>query len=200
MVSTPTEGDMQESIKREVHLYTPNKKYTGYIDLKNDDIRTIDQLNSSTIYWKNPAEKSFDDAIMITDVDVSLPGAAKLVSFKKLQIRLSDIIFFTDGLKKTGDASEKLRAQTLSAKAKDEMSKAKLLTEMRGDSFYLIMGTFHGLFKNKTKQRYFPLTDVKIYEVLRTGEKWERIELDVGNDFIGLSSNHIESCTLSSYE
>jgi hypothetical protein len=194
------EGDMQESIKREVHLYTPNKKYSGNIDLKNEDIRTIDQLNSSTIYWKNPAEKSFDDAIMITDVDVSLPGALKLVSFKKLQIRLSDIIFFTDGLKKTGDASEKLRAQTLSAKAKDEISKAKVLTEMRGDSFFLIMGTFHGLFKNKTKQRYFPLTEVKIYEVLRTGEKWERIELDIGNDFIGLSSNHIESCTLSSYE
>ena len=54
---------MQESIQREVVLFTPNKKYPGKIDLKNDDIRTIDQLNNATIYWKDPNQKSFDDAI-----------------------------------------------------------------------------------------------------------------------------------------
>lgn len=191
---------MQESIQREVLLYTPNKKYTGKIDLKNDGIRTIDQLNSSTIYWKNPAEKSFDDAVLLYDVDVAVHGVEKLTSFKKLQIRLSDIIFFTDRLETSGDMAEKQRAQTLSAKAKDELAKAKIITEMRGDSFFFIFGTFHGLFKNKTKQRFFPLTEVKLYEVLRTGTKWDRIEVDLGNSFIGLSSNHIESCTLSDYE
>ncbi|MBT8328362.1 MAG: hypothetical protein HKP52_06275 [Desulfofustis sp.] len=191
---------MQESIQREVVLFTPNKRYTGKIDLKNDGIRTIDQLNSSTIYWKNPAEKSFDDAVLLYDVIVSVHGIDKLTSFKKLQVRLSDIILFTDRLEASGDAAEKQRAQTLSAKAKDELAKAKIITEMRGDSFYFIFGTFHGLFKNKTKQRYFPLTDVKVYEVLRTGSKWDRIEIELGNTFIGLSSNHIESCTLSDYE
>ncbi|MBT8354338.1 MAG: hypothetical protein KJO60_07430, partial [Desulfofustis sp.] len=172
---------MQESIQREVVLFTPNKRYTGKIDLKNDGIRTIDQLNSSTIYWKNPAEKSFDDAVLLYDVIVSVHGIDKLTSFKKLQVRLSDIILFTDRLEASGDASEKQRAQTLSAKAKDELAKAKIITEMRGDSFYFIFGTFHGLFKNKTKQRYFPLTDVKVYEVLRTGSKWDRIEIELGN-------------------
>lgn len=191
---------MENSIQRKITLFTPNKKYSGSIDLKNDDIRTIDQLNSSTIYWKNPAEKSFDDAIMVHDVDISVHGADKLTSFKKLQLRLSDIIFFTDQLTESGDSSEKRRAQTLSAKAKDERSQAKIITEMRGDSFYFIFGTFHGLFKNKTKQRFFALTDVKIFELLRTGSKWDRVELDLGNRFIGLSSNHIESCTLSAYE
>ena len=191
---------MQESIQREVILFTPNKKYTGKVDLKNDGIRTIDQLNSSTIYWKNPAEKSFDDAVLLHDVDISVHGVDKLTSFKKLQVRLSDIIFFTDRLESSGDSAEKLRAQTLSAKAKDERAKAKIITEMRGDSFFFVFGTFHGLFKNKTKQRYFPLTEVKIYEVLRTGEKWDRIEVDIGNHFIGLSSDHIEACTLSDYE
>lgn len=191
---------MQDSVQRQVNLFTPNKRYSGKIDLKNDDIRTIDQMNSSTIYWKNPAEKSFDDAIMLSDVEVSLHGSGKLASFNKLQLRLSDIIFFSDHLKKSGDMAEKMRAQTLSTKAKDERAKAKIMTEMRGDSFFFISGTFHGLFKNKTKQRYFPLTDVKIYEVLRTGDKWERTEVDVGNDFIGISSSHIESCTLSTYE
>lgn len=191
---------MQNAIQRPVILYTPNKTYAGTIDLKNDDIRTIDQLNSSTIYWKNPAEKSFNDAILLYDVTVSVHGADKFTSFKKLQLRLSDIIFFTDLLQSTGDSSEKLRAQTLSAKAKDERAQAKIITEMRGDSFYFIFGTFHGLFKNKTKQRFFPLTEVKAYEILRTGGKWERIEIDLGNRFIGLSSNHIESCSLSAYE
>lgn len=191
---------MPESIQREVILFTPNKKYTGKIDLKNDGIRTIDQLNSSTIYWKNPAEKSFDDAVLLYDVDVSVHGVDKLTSFKKLQVRLSDIMFFTDRLETSGDSAEKMRAQTLSAKAKDERAKAKIITEMRGDSFFFVFGTFHGLFKNKTKQRYFALTEVKIYEVIRTGEKWDRFEIDLGNHFIGLSSNHIEACTLSDYE
>ncbi|MEJ2057050.1 MAG: hypothetical protein P8X39_04345 [Desulfofustis sp.] len=191
---------MQNAIQRPVILYTPNKIYAGNIDLKNDEIRTIDQLNSSTIYWKNPAEKSFNDAILLYDVEVSVHGADKFTSFKKLQLRLSDIIFFTDQLQSSGDSSEKLRAQTLSAKAKDERAQAKIITEMRGDSFFFIFGTFHGLFKNKTKQRFFPLTDVKAYEILRTGGKWERIEINLSNQFIGLSSNHIESCSLSAYE
>ena len=190
---------MQDSIQRSVVLFTPNKRYEGKIDLKNDEIRTIDQLNSATVYWKNPAEKSFDDAVLLNDVDVSLHGAGKLTSFKKLQVRLSDIIFFTDRLETSVDYAEKMRAQTLSAKAKDEQASAKIITEMRGDSFFFISGTFHGLFKNKTKQRYFALTDVKVFELLRTGNKWERVEVDLGNKFIGLSSNHIESCTLSSY-
>ncbi len=68
---------------------------------------------------------------------------------------------------------------------------------MRGDSFFLILATFHGLFKNKTKSRFLPLTEAKIYEVMRTGEKWERFEIDVGNNFIGLSSHHIESCSFT---
>lgn len=122
-----------------------------------------------------------------------------MTSFKKLQIRLSDIIFFSDGLRKTGAVSEKMRAKTLSVKSKDDVAKVRILTEMRGDSFFLIMATFHGLFKNKTKQRYLPLTEAKIYEIMRTGDKWERLEIDVGNDFIGLSSSHIEACSFSDY-
>lgn len=194
------EANMQDLVQRKIVLFTPNKKYSGKIDLKSDDMRTIDQLNSSTIYWKNPAEKSFDDAIQLYDVDISIQGAGKLSSFKKLQIRLSDIIFFSDSLQKTGTSSEKQRAKTLSVKSKDDVATIRLLTEMRGDSFYYIQGTFHGLFKNKTKQRYFPLTGARVYEVIRTGDKWERFEINIGNDFIGISSNHIEACSFSDSE
>lgn len=191
---------MQETVKREIILFTPNKRYSGTIDLKNDQIRTIDQLNSANVFWKNPNEKSFNDAIQLYDVEVSLHGAGKLVSFKKLQLRLSDIVFFSDKLAKSGDVGEKIRAQTLSQRSQDDIAKVRVLTEMRGDSFYMVFATFHGLFKKKTQHRYLPLTEAKIYEVLRTGDKWQRVEIDVGNDFIGLSSNHIESCSFSDYD
>ena len=188
---------MQESIQREVVLFTPNKKYTGKIDLQNDDMRTIDQLNSATIYWKDPNEKSFNDAVLLNDVEVSLHGHGKIISFDRLQLRLSDIVFFSDKLSTSGVETEKMRAKILTEKAQEQASQVRIITEMRGDSFFIVLGTFHGLFKNKTKNRFLPLTGAKIYEVLRTGDNWTRVEVDVGNNFIGLSSNHIESCSFS---
>lgn len=189
---------MQESIQREVVLITPNKRYTGKIDLQNDDMRTIDQLNSATIYWKDPNEKSFNDAVLLSDVEVSLHGHGKIISFDRLQLRLSDIVFFSDKLSTSGVETEKMRAKTLTEKAQEQASQVRIITEMRGDSFFMVRGTFHGLFKNKTKNRFLPLTGAKIYEVLRTGDNWTRVEVDVGNNFIGLSSGHIESCSFSS--
>jgi hypothetical protein len=186
---------MQETIQREVVLFTPNKKYTGKIDLQNDDMRTIDQLNSATIYWKDPNEKSFNDAVLLNDVEVSLHGHGKIISFDRLQLRLSDIVFFSDKLSTSGVETEKMRAKILTEKAQEKASQVRILTEMRGDSFFIVLGLFHGLFKNKTKNRFLPLTGAKIYELLRTGDKWTRVEVDVGNTFIGLSSGHIESCS-----
>ena len=188
---------MQESVQREVVLFTPNKKYTGKIDLQNEDMRTIDQLNSATIYWKDPNEKSFNDAVLLNDVEVSLHGHGKIISFDRLQLRLSDIVFFSDKLSTSGVETEKMRAKILTEKAQEQASQVRIITEMRGDSFFIVIGTFHGLFKNKTKNRFLPLTGAKIYEVLRTGDNWTRVEVDVGNNFIGLSSNHIESCSFS---
>ncbi len=190
---------MTDTTKREVHLYTPNKLYTGMIDIKSERIRTIDLLNSSNLYWKDPAQKSFDDSILLSDVKVTIQGNKTLASFNKLQLRLSDIIFFSDGLYKTGNSTEKLRARTLSQKSHEKMSTARILTRMRGDAFYLIVGVFHGLFKSKSKQRYFPLTETKVHEILRTGTKWETREIDIGNQFIGLSTNHIEACSFGEY-
>lgn len=190
---------MAEYLKREINLYTPNKRYTGMIDIKSERIRTIDLLNSSNIYWKDPTEKSFNDSILLTDVKVTIQGGKTLASFQKLQLRLSDIIFFSDTLHKTGDSIEKMRARTLSQKSHEKVSTARILTRMRGDTFYLIVGVFHGLFKSKSQMRYFPLTEAKVHEILRTGPKWETKEIDVGNQFIGLSTNHIEACSFGDY-
>lgn len=117
---------MPESIQREVILFTPNKKYTGKIDLKNDGIRTIDQLNSSTIYWKNPAEKSFDDAVLLYDVDISVHGVDKLTSFKKLQVRLSDIMFFTDRLETSGIRQKRCEPRPCLPKPRTSVPRLKL--------------------------------------------------------------------------
>ncbi len=190
---------MTDIIQREVNLYTPNKLYSGMIDIKSERIRTIDLLNSSNLYWKDPAEKSFNDSILLTDVKVKIQGGKTLASFTKLQLRLSDIIFFSDSLHKTGNSTEKLRARTLSQKSHERISTARILTRMRGDTFYLIVGVFHGLFKSKSKQRYFPLTETKVHEILRTGASWETKEINIGNQFIGLSTNHIEACSFGEY-
>jgi hypothetical protein len=189
-----------DTVKREINLYTPNKIYTGRIDIKSERIRTIDLLNSSNLYWKDPAQKSFEDAIMLSDVKVNIQGGKNLASFSKLQLRLSDIIFFSDSLYRTGNSTEKMRARTLSQKTNERVSNARILTRMRGDTFYLIVGVFHGLFKSKSKQRYFPLTEPKVHEILRTGSKWESNLIDIGNNFIGLSTHHIEACSFSEYD
>lgn len=187
---------MTDTSSREVNLYTPNKKYTGLIDIQNKDMRTLDLLNSSNLFWKNPNSKSFNDSIMLNDVTVMVQGNRRLSTFKKLQLRLSDIIFFSDSLNKTGSTTEIKRAETLSQKSNEKESRVKIITRMRGDTFYIISGVFFGLFKNKTQQRFMPITKSKVREILRTGADWEIKDLDVGNHFIGLSTNHIEACSM----
>jgi hypothetical protein len=145
---------MIETSIREVKLYTPNKKYTGLIDIQNEEMRTLDLLNSSNIFWKNPNSKSFNDSIMLNDVTVMVQGNRKLSTFDKLQLRLADIIFFSDSLNKTGSTTEIKRAETLSQKSNEKESRVKIITRMRGDTFYIIVGVFYGLFKNTEVSRF----------------------------------------------
>ena len=187
---------MTEASSREVNLYTPNKKYIGLIDIQNEEMRTLDLLNSSNIFWKNPNSKSSNDSIMLNDVTVMVQGDRKLSTFSKLQLRLADIIFFSDSLNKTGSTTEVKRAETLSQKSNEKESRVKIITRMRGDTFYIIVGVFFGLFKNKTQQRFMPITRSKVREVIRTGTDWETNDINVGNHFIGLSTYHIEACSM----
>jgi len=184
---------MQDTSKRKVILYTPNKIYSGIIDVNSETTRTIDLLNSSNLYWKDPAEKSFSDSILLHQATVTIEGNMVLGTFPKLQLRLSDIIFFADGLSKSGDSTEKKRAATLSAKSLEKVTTVRLLTRTRGDSFYLITGVFFGLFKSKSQHRYLPVTQVRINEITRTGDKWSNNKIDIVNDFIGIATKHIEA-------
>ena len=186
---------MEDASKRKVKLYTPNKIYSGFIDIKSENIRTIDLLNSSNLYWKDPGEKSFSDSILLQQATVTIEGNKVLGTFPKLQLRLADIIFFADELGSSGDSTEKARAATLTAKTQEKVTSLRVLTRMRGDAFYLINGIFYGLFKSKSQQRYLPVTQVQINEIIRTGDKWSNKKVDIGNSFIGLATEHIEACT-----
>lgn len=187
---------MEKILSRGVVFFTPNKRYIGKMDLQNEGMRTLDLLNSSNLYWKDPKDKSFNDSILLHDGLIEVAGGKKLTKFNNLQIRLSDIIFFTDNLSSSGSDTEKKRAETLSNKSSEKKSHVKIITRMCGDSFYIIRGSFFGLFKNKSQQRFLPLTKPSVKEILRTGADWSGKEIDVGQSFIGLSINHIESCTL----
>ena len=136
---------MEDASKRKVKLYTPNKIYSGFIDIKSENIRTIDLLNSSNLFWKDPGEKSFSDSILLQQATVTIEGNKVLGSFPKLQLRLADIIFFADELGSSGDSNEKARAATLTAKTQEKVTSLRVLTRMRGDAFYLINGIFYGL-------------------------------------------------------
>lgn len=187
---------MAESLRREIQLYTPNKRYTGLIDIKNEDMRTLDLLNSSNLYWKNPNEKSFSDSILLYDVQVVVQGEKKLLNFNKLQLRLADIIFFCDKLSKTGDEREKMRAQVLSQRSNEKNSGIRIITRMRGDSFFIIVGVFFGLFKNKSQQRFLPVSQPQIREIVRTGSDWQTNRIAVPENFAGVSTSQIEACSI----
>jgi hypothetical protein len=191
---------MQENATRKVSFYTPNKIYSGYMDIKAENIRTIDLLNSSNLYWKDPGEKSFSDSIVLSEASVTIEGDKLLASFPRLQLRLSDIIFFTDLLDKSGDDLEKSRAATLSQKAKESASVVRILTRTRGDSFYVIFGVFFGLFKSKSQQRFLPLINPKVNEIIRTGDRWANKKVVINNNFLGLAINQIEACSFGKIE
>ena len=53
------------------------KRYSGKVDLPNASFRTTDLLNSVNVFWKNPNEKCFDNAILMRDVKLFVDDAAR---------------------------------------------------------------------------------------------------------------------------
>lgn len=83
------------------------KKYSGYVDIPNSKFRTTDLLNSANIYWKNPNEKCYDDAILMRNVTLYTDNLLIYKRFDKIQIKLSEIIYFYDDIQNLGDEMEK---------------------------------------------------------------------------------------------
>ncbi|MDF1576908.1 MAG: hypothetical protein RQ753_08900 [Desulfurivibrionaceae bacterium] len=170
--------------------------YTGEIDVPNPLLRTTDLLNSSNLYWKDPARKSFGDALLMYNVILSIDGIDKYQTFESIQIRQPNIIFFHDGYATMGSSGEKERAVKLSEKAHEGKKSVHLITKARFNSFFEIQGSFHGLFKRKSNQKYIPINDVVLYEIIRRQDKWVKRRVGLTNDFIGVNSSYIESSSL----
>lgn len=186
-----------EISQKKIIIYTPDKTYSGYMDIGNKSLRTIDIFNSSNIFWKNPAERSFDDALLLYNATILLEGNTKLGDYAKLQIKLQDIIFFYDSLENVGDSTEKKRAAHLKAKTKESTALAHIITRTQGHGFFYITGMFYGLFKSKSKSRYIPLTQANVVHVTRGSERWQKKVIKIEGGFVGISTRHIEACTFS---
>lgn len=184
-----------EISQRKITLYTPDKVYVGYIDIANESLRTTDIFNSSSIYWKDPKERSFEDALLLNNASIILEGNTKLGDFDKLQVKLSDVLFFHDSLENLGDSMEKKRAGHLKLKTKESTSLVNVVTHSRGGSFFYIKGTFFGLFKSKSNHRYIPITEANVVQIIRSSEKWQKKRIIVEGGFVGISTQHIEACT-----
>ncbi|KJS02539.1 MAG: hypothetical protein VR65_04930 [Desulfobulbaceae bacterium BRH_c16a] len=186
-----------DNSQRKITIYTPEKIYRGSIDIANGSLRTIDIFNSANVYWKDPNEKSFNDAMLLNNASIALEGNIKLGDFPKLQVRLSEVLFFHDSLENLGDSMEKKRAVYLNLKTKESKSTVHIITQTRGNSFFYISGTFHGLFKSKSNHRYIPITQAGITQMIRSNEKWQKKTILIEGGFVGISTAHIEACNFS---
>lgn len=182
--------------RRALTVFTPGKIYSGEIDVPNPLLRTTDLLNSANLYWKDPASKSFSDGLLMHNVVLSIDGIDRYQAFESIQIRQPNIIFFHDGFAELGSSEEKERAERLKEKTHEEAKTIHLITKARVNSFFDIQGTFHGLFKNKSNQKYIPISDVILHEIIRQQEKWVKRRVRLANNFIGVNSSYIESSSL----
>ncbi|MEN8190063.1 MAG: hypothetical protein ABFS19_09475 [Thermodesulfobacteriota bacterium] len=182
--------------RRKITIFTPGKQYSGEVDIPNPDLRTTDLLNTTNLYWKNPAEKNFNDALMMFNVTLTIDGIKNFQHFEKVQIRQPNIIFFHDDLTHAGNAEEKKRADALIRKAHEEKKFIHLITKVRLNSFFDIQGSFYGLFKSKSIQKYIPLNDVIMHEIIRQQDKWVKKKIPLANNFIGVNTGYIETCAV----
>ena len=180
--------------QRQIVLVTSlGKKYQGKIDIPNDSLRTTDLLNSGSLYWKNQAEKCFENAILLHDVKLSIDRSSISVQFDKIQVKLSEVIYFHDDLPTIFDGQEKIRAAAMVQKSGEQVQVINIITRQVANSFYNLTGSFYGLFKKKSNDKFIPLTKVKLIEIYEKSGKWYQKEIEIPHHFIGIGSAHIEA-------
>lgn len=182
-------------MRRKLKILTTGKQYVGEVDMPLDNLRSTDLFNSANLYWKDPAQKSFNDAILLHDVTLSITGKENFQQFKKIQIRQPDIICFSDDISEIRNEVEAKRADTYRQISEEEKRKILIITKMRGPSFFMIGGSFYGLFKSKSTHKYIPISDAVIFEIIRKGEGWEKNQIELTNNFVAINTTYIESCS-----
>jgi len=184
--------------QRQVIVVTSlGKKFKGKMDIPNATLRTTDLFNSGSIFWRDPSEKCFENAILLHDVQMTIDDSAVNVKFDKIQVKLSEIILFYDDLKSISDEKEKMRAESMLQKAKEHQQIINIITTEISQSFYHLTGLFYGLFKKKSNDKFIPLTGVKLVEIYKKEGKWFQKEVELPYKFIGISTKHIEAVRTS---
>lgn len=187
----------QKAEQRKVVIVTSlGKKYSGLIDIPNGALRTTDLFNSSNVFWKNPGEKCFENAILMYNAQLILDDTAIYKKFDKIQVKLNEVLFFYDDFQTIGDEREKIRATTMVDKTQEKVQIVNLITRMDSHSFYDITGSFFGLFKKKSNDKFLPLTNVTVFEISKKDGKWGRREMVLPHKFIGIGNGQIESATI----
>ncbi len=183
-----------EANQRKLAIITSmGKKYSGLVDVPNKSFRSTDLLNSANIFWRNPNEKCYDNAILMYDVSMYLNEKTVYKRYDKIQVKLSEIVYFYDDIMGIGDAMEKKRATTMIKQTQENAQTVNIITQEVANSFYDITGIFYGLFKKKSKDKFVPITQVSIFEVCRLPDKWIRRQINIPHDFICISNQHIEA-------
>ena len=182
--------------RKVVIVASSGKKYSGLIDIPNASLRTTDLLNSTNIFWKNPNEKCFENALLMYDLHLMFDDSASYRKFDKIQIKLEEILYFYDDFQSLGNDIEKKRATTMMEKSQEKLQKVNIITCVIANSFYDITGNFYGLFKMKSNNKFLPLTDTKIVEIYKKEDAWFKKEIVLPHNFIGVSNSHIESVTI----
>ncbi|MCB2182121.1 MAG: hypothetical protein KQH63_08865 [Desulfobulbaceae bacterium] len=183
--------------QRKVAVVTSlGRKYSGLIDIPNAALRTTDIFNSSNVFWKNPGEKCFENAILMYDAALTFDDSAVFRKFNKIQLKLSEVFYFYDDFQTIGDEKEKKRASSMVSKAHEKMQRINVITNVVGNSFYDIQGDFYGLFKKKSHDKFIPLTNVQMISIYNKDGKWFKKEVALPHNFICISTTHIESATI----
>lgn len=172
------------------------RKYSGLVDLPNVELRTTDLFNSSNIYWKNPNERCFDNAVLMSNVIMSFDDSSVYREFDNVQLRLSEVFYFYDYFQAIGDEKEKKRAAAMIAKTQENLQRVNIITREFAGSFYDIQGNFYGLFRKKSHGRFIPLTDVKMSKIHREANRWVEKKVTLPCSFICISTSHIEAVTI----
>jgi len=179
--------------RRVVVVTSLGKMFRGMVDIPNATFRTTDLFNSSSIYWKDPSQKCFENAVLFRDVQMLIGDSAICIKFDRLQVRLEEIIYFYDDQEKITDDREKKRASSMIQKTQEQSQSVDIVTTEVQNSFFHLTGTFFGLFKKKSNDRFIPLTEVKLTEIYRKDDKWFQRAIELPHKFIGVSTRHIEA-------
>lgn len=172
------------------------KKYRGDIYLPHNNLRTTDLFNSSSVYWKYPEEKCLENAIQVHNVVMEVDSSTPCAKFDKIQIKLSEVIYFYDDQARITNENEKKRATSIINKSNESAQQVTIVTTEVSNSFYEINGTFCGWFKQKANDKFIPLTNASVAEIYKKGGKWYKGSVPLPHSFICVSTDHIEAASL----